>query len=911
MVALAAAGILFSSSAVAANNPGTVLVDDFDRPDELYHGDGLETLNPGYWKIENKTLRRRLKNVGDRNPHKWFPFQWETYPPIPRLEGWTRGQFRNRVGDHDLSEWEAFKKNPKMLIDVEPSLPFGMIWRRDWKLKGNYTICAEFTVRALPPKPEGEPRWMQEKPGYAVMGVCFGGSTLFESRNGGGKSGDASWMALWRDNNSFGIYDHATDKPEPSQAASEKPGPSLKSGDRITIELAVEGSDPETATVTAILTAGSSSTVVKCTEVDRKLFTEGYFGLVSRGLLDFEVNSVEIEPGDNKSLYTPQNDCHTCYALGDRLRLVEGKWHCTFIALFRSNGEKAEVHISNSPNPRGGWKKVPVAGSAPIVNNDFRLNTASIDVTLPFNPADKTMYYTVWKDGHDVTADPRVGTASADPGTGMIEPFFESGEYVGRLPQLKAPYRLAGLGGHAIHGGRANLPGIGQFQENWVHDQPTQDAYRYFEEHELQILVWEDDVWYLELLFPPPSNDDAYKVVTITICGPTGRWQMMRHWNVINPGDHDYGMDDVKGPEQIIIRRHEDLGQDMEYMRRNFKMVNHLISGNENPSGTENPKNWRRWKMPDGDFSILTMDARLWRTSQDTNIWDDQGWGHKKNLYDRTDPTRTLLGEEQFAWLKEMIRTDSSPLICITGINTMHTVFAGMIEDPETGLMWNQRDCHAADYAGWVKAGCDRVIELLGSREGIVTVYGDIHLAHILQNLDNRLYECSFGPIGRLGSRRLKHDFGPEMEDYDGRKVQIHALYHDRYDSPDLKPHTGPNIWNFLDMTFDPRGEDPSFILEIHNIIDPPTETPRGGGVVKEQASNTGRQHTCKLPPIKTLSNADVRFSTEDGRPVRGAKSLGNGTVPVSGLIDVPPGTRIIMTSFDGEKSDAQVIKTF
>ena len=75
-------------------------------------------------------------------------------------------------------------------------------------------------------------------------------------------------------------------------------------------------------------------------------------------------------------------------------------------------------------------------------------------------------------------------------------------------------------------------------------------------------MMWEDDVWYMELLLYPPSADDAYKIVTTTLCGPTTRWQMMRHWNTINPGDHDYGMDDVKGPEQIAIRTHEDLGQD-------------------------------------------------------------------------------------------------------------------------------------------------------------------------------------------------------------------------------------------------------------------------------------------------------------------------------------------------------------
>ena len=37
--------------------PGT-LVDDFSRADSLFHGSGWESLNPGFWKIDNGTLRR-------------------------------------------------------------------------------------------------------------------------------------------------------------------------------------------------------------------------------------------------------------------------------------------------------------------------------------------------------------------------------------------------------------------------------------------------------------------------------------------------------------------------------------------------------------------------------------------------------------------------------------------------------------------------------------------------------------------------------------------------------------------------------------------------------------------------------------------------------------------------------------
>ena len=408
-------------------------------------------------------------------------------------------------------------------------------------------------------------------------------------------------------------------------------------------------------------------------------------------------------------------------------------------------------------------------------------------------------------------------------------------------------------------------------------------------------MLWEDDVSYLETIFPPPSTDDAYKVIPTTLAGPTTRWQMMRHWNVLNPGDHDLGMDDVKGPEQILVRRYPDLGQDPDYMRRNFQIVSHLMSGQENPSPSENPRRWRRWKMPDEDLSLLILDARLWRTSQDTRIWDDEGWEHHKNPYDRTDVTRTLLGEEQFAWLQQIIRTDSAPAICVTGVNALHTVWAGYLEDPGTGLRWNQRD---------------RVIELLGSRDGIVTVYGDVHNGCILKNVQQRLYECSFGPIGTYGGRRVKEGFGPKMRDYDGRELEIRALYHSRYESPNLNPIRGPKYWNFLEMHFDPRGRQPEFALKIRNLIDPPGEPARGGGFVTEKISETGRPPASRLPSLTTLPEANVLLLHPDGQPIRGTRSLAAGTLSLGGLIDIPPSSPIVVQAVSGTRAGVQVIET-
>jgi len=222
--------------------------------------------------------------------------------------------------------------------------------------------------------------------------------------------------------------------------------------------------------------------------------------------------------------------------------------------------------------------------------------------------------------------------------------------------------------------------------------------------------------------------------------------------------------------------------------------------------------------MPNKDFTLLVVDGRLWRSSQDTNIWRDWGW-EDENLYSRTDPTRTLLGEEQFAWLQEIIRTDSSPLICLTGLNALHTVWTGVKLDKKTGFKFADDDRVAADYAGWVKAGSDRVIELLGSREGVVTVYGDVHVGSLMTNLDHRVIECSFGPIGRSGGRSLIKGFGRKMKDVDGRPLEVAALYHHRYKNIDLEPADKfPHNWNFLVAEFDTGGFEPRVRMRLRNL---------------------------------------------------------------------------------------------
>ncbi len=123
--------VCLSSADVFGELSEPIVVDDFNRPDSLYHGHKWETLNPGYWKVENKALRRRLRNRGDWVQQIEFPF---------------------RVLPEKDSTYSI--RNQTLPSDYPPSLPFGMIWRRDWDLSGNYIICLDAGIIALPPSPE-------------------------------------------------------------------------------------------------------------------------------------------------------------------------------------------------------------------------------------------------------------------------------------------------------------------------------------------------------------------------------------------------------------------------------------------------------------------------------------------------------------------------------------------------------------------------------------------------------------------------------------------------------------------------------------------------------------------------------------------------------------------------------------
>ena len=872
------------SETVAADSAGVVKF-DFVGSDSLYHGKAWETLNPGYWQIKNNALRRRLKNVGDRARRTGFPFHAQT-------------------------------RGGKMETDYDPSLPEGILYRRDLFFEGSYTVEATFTYLADRPEPEEDdnPAWSMFQSASGRFGLAIGAKCLFESYN---KIRHAI-QVQWADDGRLEFVFPNNRNNKPNFRSKPIEAPALKPGDQAKLRIDVVTQD-NSARVTATFIHDDEEFDTTIT-VPKERAT-GYCGIVGEGTIDFEVNDFTVTLGQNEKLDAEEIECFSCYPLGDTLKEVDGKWQVKFVSLFAMDGETVDIRIADSEAPRIGWADVPVAGSASIVNHDWRRYTAVVTATLPFDPSEKEMFYTVWKDGDDVTADTRIGTNATGPGTGMVGDVPSSGTYVGRLPRLQSPYRLCGLSCHAITSGlqvpkeNSGYQMIGGNAEWQLRDQPTQGAYKNFEEHEFQILVWEDDVWYMELVLYPPSTDDAYKVVKNSICGPTSRWQMMRHWNVINPGDHDYGMDDVKGPEQIAIRTVDGLGQDAEYMRRNFQIVHHLVTGAEQVDPYENPKKWRVWKMPNRDFSLVVLDSRLWRSSQDVDIWDDAGWGAFKSLYDRTDPTRSLLGEEQFAWLQDLIQTDTSRLICLTGINGMHTIWAGgkgKDESDNHPMQFSQRDRVTADYAGWVKAGADRVLELLGSREGVATVYGDVHNGCIMKNVEQGIVECSFGPIGRSGGRAVIPGFGPKMKDVDGRDVEIHSLYHKQHANPKLEKHAenDPFYWNFLEMNFDTRGDEPKMSFRVRNMIDGPNENPRGGGELSLTASQTGRVSKSIIEPFQTLANADIRLTTTTGVSLRGTRSDENGHVARIGLPDLPSGTEIIATIYDGAKLESRLLST-
>ena len=51
-------------------------------------------------------------------------------------------------------------------------------------------------------------------------------------------------------------------------------------------------------------------------------------------------------------------------------------------------------------------------------------------------------------------------------------------------------------------------------------------------------------------------------------------------------------------------------------------------------------------------------------------------------------------------------------------------------------------------------------------------------------------------------------------------------------------------------------------------------------------------------------------IGSTSGNPIRGTRSDADGRVPATRLVDVAKGTKVIVTAFDGEKSQSSVVNT-
>ena len=450
----------------------------FTGPDSLVVGKDWASLNPGYWQIKGGALRRRFGNYGERARSTGFPFHYETH-----------------------------KRNGGVMnTDYDPSLPPGDIYRRDQKYsEGKYTIAATFTYRgAAEARRKGDSDdWKMYQPGYGLMGVAIGAKSVHESY---GKIRNATVIG-WTDDGKFGfVMQPKGSKNQGKKQKTVADAPALKSGDTVWIQVDVKLVDERNAQVRASFGGpGGERAAVQRTVARR--FVDGYVGIAARGLADFELNELNVlsfqSIEDEKGF--PAHDCLVCYPLGDTLKQVDGKWRVRFVGMFGSDGKTAELRVADSPNPKGGWAKVKPAGRARIVNNKWRRNTATIHVTLPANPADKELYYTVWKDGRNVTSDPRIGAKACGPGTGYVGDVPASGDYVGRLPRLKAPYKICGLSCHALTSGlqqrtKDGFKILGGGDDWQFRDQPTVEAYKRLEDYGFQVMCWEDDVWDMELM---------------------------------------------------------------------------------------------------------------------------------------------------------------------------------------------------------------------------------------------------------------------------------------------------------------------------------------------------------------------------------------------------------------------------
>jgi hypothetical protein len=372
-------------------------------------------------------------------------------------------------------------------------------------------------------------------------------------------------------------------------------------------------------------------------------------------------------------------------------------------------------------------------------------------------------------------------------------------------------------------------------------------------------------------------------------------------------------MDDFRGTEQWAVRNLDKLPQDGEYLRTTFSAIWHVCTGDETRYTTENPVRYTRWRMPEGDFSIVLTDSRLWRTTTYADIWEKAQYYRGKeqitkygweglNGWDRLDPTRNILGEKQFSWLEQIIKSDPSHALLVVGINGLHSI------------THEEHDVHPPysksfqDFGGFNKASADRLIDLFSSREGVFSIYGDLHFSAVLKNRDHRVVECVIGSVCRTGSRKLKPDWGETMTDWDGRPVEIMAMYRSDYQDPQRTPLQNPPHFGFVELEFDVE-QKKQLEVNIRKLEDQPSTPVRGGGPVRVDIRQTGDEPLSYLPDLQTMASADLRVTDTEGLPIRGCKANQEGWCKGVGL-NLAPNTSVIVISRQGDNLASRILKT-
>ncbi|MEM7394765.1 MAG: hypothetical protein AAF492_20730 [Verrucomicrobiota bacterium] len=164
----------------------------FNQPDSLVHGPEWESLNPGFWQIKGGALRRRIKNYGDRARSTGFPYHYETHG----------------------------KNSGVMNTEYDPSLPPGVIYHRQWRLTGAWSLTARFVYHGqVDVRREGDAdTWKMYQNGYGMMGLAFGAESLFESY---GRIRQASLIG-WTDDGLFGFVKQPKQKQRDAKPRARK-----------------------------------------------------------------------------------------------------------------------------------------------------------------------------------------------------------------------------------------------------------------------------------------------------------------------------------------------------------------------------------------------------------------------------------------------------------------------------------------------------------------------------------------------------------------------------------------------------------------------------------------------------------------------------------------------------------------